>query len=177
MGLGVLNILDHPLQGEAPEAAAVHEIDGAELAALGAAPAGLHRVYGHIKAVKALGDQAAIPVGPADLLHLEERAGRIVNHLLPRTPTMIREAQDLLEAFSFQLGLNQLPECGLSLATDDVVYEIGLRAFPDLLRRQGGMIPSEDRLSSCLFSYTRQSQGFLILKAHGGQAHQIIALR
>jgi len=84
VGLGVLNVLDHPLQREAAEASAVHQIDGAELAALGAAPAGLHRVYGHIKAVKALGDQAAIPVGPADLIYLEQRAGGIVNHLLAR---------------------------------------------------------------------------------------------
>jgi len=70
VGFGIPDLLDHPLQREAPKAPAVHEIDGAELAALGAAPAGLNAINGHIKTVKALGDEARIPVGPADLLHL-----------------------------------------------------------------------------------------------------------
>jgi len=39
------------------------------------------------------------------------------------------------------------------------------------------MVAPEDCLRPCLFGYPRQDQGLLVLKAHGGEAHQIVAPR
>ena len=89
---------------------------------------------------------------------------------------VVGEPQDASRAFSGQPRLYQLPEGGLTLAAHDVVDELRIRAFADLLCSQGGMIASENRLCACLFGDGCQSQGFLVLKAHGGQAHQIVAV-
>ena len=78
--------------------------------------------------------------------------------------------------FAGQPGLYQLPEGGLALAAHNVVDERGIRAFADLLRGQRGMIAAKNRLCACLLGDLCQSQGLLVLEAHGGQAHQIVAV-
>ena len=103
MRFSITDVLYNPLYCEAPEMAAVHEIDGAELAALSAAPARLHRVDGHVKAVEALSDQPGIAQRHLDLLDLQERPSFIVNHCIA---LVVGEAQDVLRLFALDLGLN-----------------------------------------------------------------------
>ena len=78
--------------------------------------------------------------------------------------------------FPASLDCYELPEGGLAFAAHNVVYERRIRAFADLFCGQRGMVAAENRLCACLLGNRCQRQGLLVLKAHGGQAHQIVAV-
>ena len=120
---------DNAIDRKLAEPAAVHEIDGAELAALCASPAGLHRVDRNAQAVEAFREQPGIPVGHLYVFNIEQRPRGIMNHPLA---LMVGEAQNLLGTSVCHLGQDQLPEGGLPLAANNVVYERRILAFADL---------------------------------------------